>query len=559
MTEINFEYFDPEVELCTFDEQGRPIRPRKKPGRKPNPPTPAQRKAQNRAAQRAFRERKRREMRDNEVNIKKCLHQRDQAIRKAHTLQRTIKQLRYENNYLKGCLLTLKLACFSHGINVPKFWNTGETDAVGADILSLSKTEGIPQCLEFFLDNNMHIISKSPEFLSTTTDNTTIPSTTGSTGNSNGTWTNGYHPPQTKSTSITTCSPISFNKNDNNNTMINTSSYSNSLMDPPQNYQQQQSILDDISRLDPSLYSSVIMPDFITHSLSSPTLLPPLQQQQQLAPSYTTNDILALLNLTPKSTSTTTATTYWPLSGTQSSPSSSTTPQPMNQHPKPSSSDISHRSFPPMAAIDAINYLRRMNRNKPFEQSIFTPTELQKAVSHDARIDSVPGPLIRDHMILFQGYYDANALFSFLIKHSRFLGGELGNSDCWFVPPTFFQTYWFLMPNHRPRRMDNAIEIAVTQGRTLSRMMFQRKKMYLEREKFADYFPPLHLSDHSDDDDDDDEEEDRPADTHLSDGDPWETTMTNDDVVRTDDIPLDMVMNMMDTLPKLSPANGFNF
>jgi hypothetical protein len=102
MSEINFEYFDPELELCTFDEQGRPIRPRKKPGRKPNPPTPAQRKAQNRAAQRAFRERKRREMRDNEVNIKKCLHQRDQAIRKANTLQRSIKQLRYENNYLKG-------------------------------------------------------------------------------------------------------------------------------------------------------------------------------------------------------------------------------------------------------------------------------------------------------------------------------------------------------------------------------------------------------------------------------------------------------------------------
>jgi hypothetical protein len=123
---------------------------------------------------------------------------------------------------------------------------------------------------------------------------------------------------------------------------------------------------------------------------------------------------------------------------------------------------------------------------------------------------------MRDHMILFQDYYDANTLFSFLIHQSVFLGGELGNADCWYVPPSFFQTYWFLMPNHRrkvlpiqmhthklsnytglfffffvARRLDNAIEMALKQGRTLSRMMFQRKKMYLEREKYADYFPPL--------------------------------------------------------------------
>jgi hypothetical protein len=133
------------------------------------------------------------------------------------------------------------------------------------------------------------------------------------------------------------------------------------------------------------------------------------------------------------------------------------------------------------------------------------------------------------------------------------------------------------------RRVDNAIEIAVMQGQTLSRMMFQRKKMYLQRDKFADYFPPLHLINHtSDNDDDDDDSEDDT--TPLKDDDPWETTMTDDDVIRPDDIPLgkpkkreigsqthlffffffslsflDMVMNMMDTLPKLSPTHRFNF
>jgi hypothetical protein len=43
-TEISFEHFDPTLELGTLDENGKPIRPKKKPGRKPNPPSPAQRK-----------------------------------------------------------------------------------------------------------------------------------------------------------------------------------------------------------------------------------------------------------------------------------------------------------------------------------------------------------------------------------------------------------------------------------------------------------------------------------------------------------------------------------
>lgn len=88
--------------------------------------------------------------------------------------------------------------------------------------------------------------------------------------------------------------------------------------------------------------------------------------------------------------------------------------------------------------------------------------------------------------------------------------------------------------------MDNAIEIAVMQGQTLSRMMFQRKKMYLQREKFADYFPPLHLINHSNDENDSNDDDDDDDDTPLKEDvdDPWETTMTDDDVNRGDDIPL---------------------
>jgi hypothetical protein len=163
MAEIAFEHFDPEFELGNLDINGKPIKPRKKPGRKPNPPSPAQRKAQNRAAQRAFRERKRREMKDAETNIKKCLHQRDQAIKDAKRLQLKVDELIYENNYLKGHILNLKIACIANRVDVPKFWDTGRRDKMGGDTTTFSRTKDIPQALEFFLDSKRRIITSNAE------------------------------------------------------------------------------------------------------------------------------------------------------------------------------------------------------------------------------------------------------------------------------------------------------------------------------------------------------------------------------------------------------------
>ena len=159
--DISFEHFDPSHELGSIDQSGETVRPRKKPGRKPNPPSPAQRKAQNRAAQRAFRERKRREMQEAELNVKRSMYQRDQAIQEANMLRQRNQELIYENNYLKGFVLTLKLACLANRVDVPKFWDAGKTDAYGAERLTFSKTKDIPQSLEFFLDTQQHIISFS--------------------------------------------------------------------------------------------------------------------------------------------------------------------------------------------------------------------------------------------------------------------------------------------------------------------------------------------------------------------------------------------------------------
>jgi hypothetical protein len=118
-----------------------------------------------------------------------------------------------------------------------------------------------------------------------------------------------------------------------------------------------------------------------------------------------------------------------------------------------------------------------------------TLAELQRNIRHDTRIDAIPGAALRDHMILFQDFYDANELFEYLSESSVFLGGELGNPDSWFVPPSFFRRYWFLCPNHKRNRMDNTVDILVGLGKHMIQLMTRRKQMYIERELYAEFFP----------------------------------------------------------------------
>lgn len=98
----------------------KPVKIRKKPGRKPNPASPALRKAQNRAAQRAFRERKERHMRELEIAIKQIKEQRDKLHVENEQLKVNSDILQSENWYLKGIVLTLQLVCFQHNLVIPQ-------------------------------------------------------------------------------------------------------------------------------------------------------------------------------------------------------------------------------------------------------------------------------------------------------------------------------------------------------------------------------------------------------------------------------------------------------
>ncbi|KAG1138077.1 hypothetical protein G6F37_010691 [Rhizopus arrhizus] len=102
-----------------FQDEQQPIKIKKKPGRKPNPASPALRKAQNRAAQRAFRERKERHLRELEVTIRQLREQRNNAFKELHETKSKMDAYRAENWYLKGVVLTLQFVCLHHHIHIP--------------------------------------------------------------------------------------------------------------------------------------------------------------------------------------------------------------------------------------------------------------------------------------------------------------------------------------------------------------------------------------------------------------------------------------------------------
>ncbi|CAO0791411.1 unnamed protein product [Mucor circinelloides] len=527
MSDISFEHFDPELELGNLDENGRPIRPRKKPGRKPNPPSPAQRKAQNRAAQRAFRERKRREMREAESTVKRCIYARDQALGEVRRLKRRLEQLQFETNYLKGYALTLKMACVANQVEVPKFWDTGVTDEIGSEELTFSKTKGVPQQLEVFLDKKMNIISIDQHVSSlhhlqnesnTMSDNDLPPSSILSCSSP----TSSYLVDEERaaqsplsSSSSSSCSSSSGAASPGASSFV--SDFENASQAHSQNSSNANNndfdINDTLSSIAPQLASHLETPFFqqllntdlvgthlqqpcTTHHASSPSPssnnFPTTTEQQQInMSSPNPSDALDQQQqpveeeekvIDAKTGLIRSVTEYVDtLDADDSFSSSSSSASSVHSGDK--------KIFPPMTPLDAIHQMRAVKNLNSTTRALFTPTELQRIIPHDTRIDVVPGAALRDHMILFQDFYNANDLFDYLAESSVFLGGELGNPDSWFVPPNFFKRYWFLCPNHKHKRMDNAVEIMVKLGKKMIDLMAQRKQMYIERDQYADYFP----------------------------------------------------------------------
>ncbi|KAI9250746.1 hypothetical protein BY458DRAFT_444629 [Sporodiniella umbellata] len=125
-----------------------PIKIRKKPGRKPNPASPALRKAQNRAAQRAFRERKERHTKDLEANIRTLREERDKLLKENEKNRDENETLKAENWYLKGIVLSLQLVCMQHRLVIPQHCPHINDDTLGV------LAQSIPQSISSYLNVN---------------------------------------------------------------------------------------------------------------------------------------------------------------------------------------------------------------------------------------------------------------------------------------------------------------------------------------------------------------------------------------------------------------------
>lgn len=147
-----------EQDASSPQQSTQPIKVRKKPGRKPNPASPALRKAQNRAAQRAFRERKERHMRELEIAIKQIREQRDKLHVENEQLKADQEIMRSENWYLKGIVLTLQLVCFQHNLVIPQHGPYINEQALS--VLAQSIPESISTYISVNASNKLPIPSK---------------------------------------------------------------------------------------------------------------------------------------------------------------------------------------------------------------------------------------------------------------------------------------------------------------------------------------------------------------------------------------------------------------
>ncbi|KAF1806736.1 hypothetical protein FB192DRAFT_1425823 [Mucor lusitanicus] len=384
----------------TASNGGQPVKIRKKPGRKPNPASPALRKAQNRAAQRAFRERKERHMRELEVAIKQIREQRDKLHVENEQLKADQEIMRSENWYLKGIVLTLQLVCFQHNLVIPQHGPYINEQALS--VLAQSIPESISTYISVNANNKLPIPSKLFGYKHTMKQRDRYLSTGSIVITKEGIHSvpdrSSPHPQQPI---ISKTVPVAVPRQREPSTSC-----------PPE-----------------SMYDS----DFPTEDL-----VHPLEAQDEDA---------GIPPLSPGSVASD-AEMHHHHQQQQQQPQA--TPRPVMLTEEPITSNL--------AAIQTLRLRLRLQSACVRMDSIpfaIQPTILQLTIPHDPRIDLIPTPHMRDRMILFRDQFDLDDCFRCLLGHSVFHGGDPAIAANWQLPPEFFEKYWFLTIDYDLRRTTN--------------------------------------------------------------------------------------------------------
>ncbi|KAI7875269.1 uncharacterized protein EV154DRAFT_606869 [Mucor mucedo] len=402
-----------------------PIKIRKKPGRKPNPASPALRKAQNRAAQRAFRERKERHMKDLETNIRGIREHRDKLLRENETMSTENEILKAENWYLKGIVLSLQLVCLQHNLVIPQHCPHIDEKTLG--ILNQSIPDTIAAYINVNSKNKLQISTRlmndSPEI-----------------------------------------SNIQLQQQQHQERM-------------KQQYQQQQTSVHDPLRSVLQFQTQPIPQQLPQGSLivtrdgiqkvadkhtppanswyhnTNKDSQQPIYDQKQPSPAaednsqYNVPPPLSPMSASDQEKLNSNTTNKSNMFGTDHG---GELPRPVLLADEPVSSNL--------AAIQTLRLRLRLQSACVRMESIpfaIQPTLLQLTIPHDPRIDLIPTPHMRDRMILYRDQFDLDDCFRCLLAGSVFHGGDPAIAGNWQLPSEFFEKYWFLTIDYNLRRYTN--------------------------------------------------------------------------------------------------------
>ncbi|CAO3590381.1 unnamed protein product [Absidia cylindrospora] len=429
-----------------FDLNGNPIKIRKKPGRKPNPASPALRKAQNRAAQRAFRERKERHLRNLESTIRTLRDQRNSTAKELKKTKNRLEVFKTENWYLKGVMLTLQFMCMHHNIDLPPHTPYLAEEA----LVEIGKTH--PHAIEAYVNaytrNNVNLKPNLTAHFAnlSTSDHSTKKNKNINRSNNSGKDETTSPPPPPSSSSPYLDQLSSMDGNSNNLS-------SDAMTSPP---------------------PLIPLSDEMDHTMTKEEEdegdeYDDATSQQQHSLGH--NDRAS----TPSAMSTT-------------STAAAAAAAPVFEHEDVArwtmddaededDDDDDDGKDATMAAASSTSAIQRIRLQLRVQSTLSTisgghlpsvrlqPTLLQLAIAHDPRIDLIPAPQMRDRMIIFRDQMDYDRCFSMLLNGAVYHGGDPTLSQSWELPPSFHSEYWFLSSRYdldttnRWRRLKNLPEI----------------------------------------------------------------------------------------------------
>ncbi|OZJ02563.1 hypothetical protein BZG36_04332 [Bifiguratus adelaidae] len=419
----------------------QPAKIKKKPGRKPNPASPAIRKAQNRAAQRAFRERKELHLKELEDSIRQFREKTDQYSKENAELRTKYGGLRQKMRELTDWSAKLQALLEQHDIAVPAMPKgkedqdmQGSDEDLQDDDCLKSKIEPISSSLP--LASPLLIQSSIPLQPATMTP-TSHPTPLEECADD-------FHP-----------APAMLQDCDRPTTSPNSDmhDYYNEFTPPDSTASMVTGSVDD----DFDMYTSmeVTPEEELVHNNTANDMMASfttLSEASTIAlcnqPTYLRNEELAMTPPTSPSASPAHPSHHPTSAGfaaiyavPYTTKHSLQIPADMSQIPQPP--DYPHLSS--TAALQIIRMKLRMvvseKINVPFT---IKPTHLQLTIPHDPRIDCITTAHLRDRMILFRDMYDIDECVNLLLYSTIFHGGDPTDAKQWEVPELFVRKFPYL-------------------------------------------------------------------------------------------------------------------